>query len=105
MSLAKQTLEQLSQEPEAQHLARIRSDEIWLYRMTLATSRLEGRLEGEAKGRLEGQAALLLKQLSLRFGPPSEVTRARVAAATGAQLDAWAERVLTAQSVHDVLAP
>jgi predicted transposase/invertase (TIGR01784 family) len=117
MSLAKHTLEQLSQEPEIQYRARIREEEIKLYRMTLVASRLEGeakghaegeakgRLEGEAKGRLEGQAALLLKLLTLRFGPPTAATRACVAAATSAQLDTWAERVLNAPSLLDVLAP
>lgn len=101
MSLAKSSLEQLSQDPAAQRLARIRSDELELYRMTIVASRLEG----EAKGRIEGQAALLLKQLTLRFGPPSEATRARVTAASPAQLETWAERVLDASSLHDVLAP
>jgi len=109
MSVAKHTLEQLSLDPEAQRLARIRSDEIKLYRMTLVATHAEGeakgRAEGEAKGRAEGQAALLLKLLSLRFGPASEATCACVATATPAQLETWAERVLTGKSLHDVLAP
>jgi hypothetical protein len=65
--------------------------------MDLAISRAEG----EAKGRAE----LLLKLLGLRFGPPSAATRARVETATSDQLDAWAERVLTAQTLDDVLTP
>jgi hypothetical protein len=46
----------------------------------------------------------LLKQLALRFGPPSEAIRARVEAATIEQLDVWGERVLQAETMHEVLA-
>jgi predicted transposase/invertase (TIGR01784 family) len=121
MSLAKQTLEELEKDREAQRLARVRSDEIKFYNMTLVASRDEGRAEGEAKGRDEGRAEgetkgraegetkgraeIVGMLLSLRFGPPSEATRARVAAATSAQLEAWAARVLTASSLDEVLAP
>jgi predicted transposase/invertase (TIGR01784 family) len=105
MSLAKKTFEELNQDPEAQRLARIRSDEIKLYNMTLVASRDEGRAEGEAKGEAKGRAEILGMLLSLRFGPPSQATRARVAAATSAQLEAWAARVLTAASLDEVLAP
>ncbi len=99
MHLAKQTLEELSQDPETRRLARERADAIKLYEMELAASQAEARAEGEAHGR----AALLLKQLTLRFGPPSQETRARVEAATIEQLDVWAERVLTQGSLDGVL--
>jgi predicted transposase/invertase (TIGR01784 family) len=93
MSLAKQTLDQLSQDPEARRLAREREDAIKLYRMELVASKAEGKAE------------LLIKLLGLRFGPPSAATRARVEAASPKQLDAWAERVLTAKTLDEVLAP
>jgi hypothetical protein len=63
----------------------------------------EGRAEGEAKGKLNGQAELLLKQLSLRFGELSGDVQARVAAASLEQLAVYAERVLSAPSLDDVL--
>jgi Domain of unknown function (DUF4351) len=67
----------------------------------------EGRAEGEAKGRAEGklggQAELLLKQLSFRFGELSNDVQARVAAASLEQLAVYAERVLSAPSLDDVL--
>ena len=68
-----------------------------------ARGRAEGRAEGEAKGKVSGQAALLLKQLSLRFGELSNDVQARVAAASLEQLAVYAERVLSAPSLDDVL--
>ena len=93
MSLAKQTLEALSQDPDVLRLIREREDSRALYRIDLATSK-----------RL-GKAELLLDQLCERFGPPSDVTRARITSATSKQLDAWAKRILTAATLDDVLAP
>ena len=67
--------------------------------------REEGFVEGEAKGQARGRAAILLTQLALKFGAPSASTRQRVAAATIAELDAFAVRVLSAQTVHEVFDP
>jgi predicted transposase/invertase (TIGR01784 family) len=149
MSLAKQTLEALSQDPKVQRLARERAEAQIFYRMDLAASReeaeregreaglragiaegleegrraglqegrragleegrrdgrKEGRKEGRRDGRKEGRAGLLLELLALRFGDPSAVIRARVEAASIEELDAWAKRVLTAESLDEVLAP
>ena len=63
--------------------------------------REEGRAEGEAKGRAE----VVIKQLTLRFGPLSASTEARVRAASIAELDRIAERVLSARSLAEVLEP
>jgi predicted transposase/invertase (TIGR01784 family) len=108
MALAKQTLEQLSQDPEVRRLARDREDAIKLYQLDLLADRAELRAkdkaEGNAEGKAEGKAEALLKLLGLRFGPPSEATRARAETATIAQLDAWIERVLTAETLDEVLA-
>jgi hypothetical protein len=65
--------------------------------MTLA-ERL--RNEGSARGRAE----MLLKLLTLKFGPPSEDVRSRVQRADEPTLDRWAERVLTAGSVDELFA-
>jgi predicted transposase/invertase (TIGR01784 family) len=117
MSLAKETLDALSQDPKAQRLARERAEAQIFYRMDLAASREEaeregreaglraGREEGREEGLRGGRAALLLELLALRFGPPSAGVRARVEAAAIEQLDAWAKRLLTAASVDEVLAP
>jgi predicted transposase/invertase (TIGR01784 family) len=93
MSLAKKTLETLSQDPDVQRRAREREDARALYEIDLATSK-----------RL-GKAELLLELLGERFGPPSEATRARVTAATSKQLDTWAKRIFTATTLDEMLAP
>jgi len=59
----------------------------------------QGRAEGEARGRAE----IVLKLLTLRFGPLPEVATQRVRTATIAELDAFAERVLSANSLDEVL--
>ena len=63
-----------------------------------------GEAQGEARGELQGRRGMLRKLLTLRFGPlPTEAT-ARLDAADVAALDTWAERVLTAATLEDVLA-
>jgi hypothetical protein len=58
-----------------------------------------GRAEGEARGRAE----VVLRLLTLRFGPlPADVAE-RVRGADVSLLDAYAERLLTALSLEDVL--
>lgn len=93
MAIAKEALDQLSQDPTVHRMARERADAVKLYEMDLASCRAEG------------EAQLLLKQLGVRFGPVTETTRARVQSATVAQLEIWGERILSAQTLADVLGP
>jgi hypothetical protein len=58
-----------------------------------------------AQGMAEGRVEIVLKQLDLRFGPLSEAVQARVRGTQDAQLDAVAERVLTAQTLEEALSP
>lgn len=69
----------------------------------VAQGRAEGMAEGKAEGQLQGRAALLLRQLTRRFGelPPS--AEARLAAATIDELDEIGERLLSARSLEEVL--
>lgn len=62
-----------------------------------------GHEQGLEQGREQGQRSLLLKLLGIRFGalPSSVITQ--VNAAGGTQLDLWAERMLTATTLADVL--
>ena len=60
----------------------------------------EGRIEGEARG----EARLLRKQLSRRFGALPVWAEAKLAAAHPAQLEMWGERVLEARSLETVFA-
>lgn len=55
--------------------------------------------QGEAKGR----AALVVKLLTLRFGPLTQPVEAQIAGASVDELDEIAERSLTAQTLHEAL--
>jgi hypothetical protein len=57
--------------------------------------------EGKAEGRME----LTLKLLALRFGPLPDAAQTRVRSAQDAQLDAVAERMLTAHTLQEALGP
>lgn len=68
-----------------------------------AKGRAEGKAEGEAQGKIAGQAELLRKQLTLRFGELPAEARTRIADASLEQLEVYAERVLSAGSLDEVL--
>jgi len=65
----------------------------------------EGKTEGKAEGKAEGRVEIILKQLALRFGLLTEAIQTRVRSAQDTQLDAVAERVLTAQTLEEALRP
>ncbi len=75
------------------------------YQEELEQTRREARRDGAREGKREGRLEMLLKQLRRRFGdlPPAVV--ARIDEADTSLLDLWAERVLTAATLDDVLAP
>ena len=100
--------EQLTQDELKELLAKSVSKEVEEEIVTLSDRlREEGRIKGEAKGRAEGElhgrTVTLLKLLTLRFGQLPDAAVARVNAADVAELDTWAERVLTAPTLGDVL--
>jgi predicted transposase YdaD len=64
----------------------------------------KGMQQGLQMGQQEVRRTLLLRQLRLRFGELPEATVDRVNAAGVPQLDLWADRVITAASLDDVLA-
>lgn len=101
MSLAKQTLDHLSFDPEIHRRAREREDERRLHQIDMHAFRAEGKAEGMA----EGMATMLLKMLGLRFGPLPGPVHSRVEAATPEQLHTWAERVLKAATLDEVFTP
>lgn len=59
--------------------------------------------EGEAKGEVKGRASVVARQLALRFGPLTREVETRIAEASIAELDGIAERLLTAQTLHEAL--
>ena len=65
----------------------------------------ESREIGEAKGAAQGRRAMLGRQLRQRFGAiPARIAR-RLESATPEQLEAAADRVLTATSISEVFGP
>ena len=64
----------------------------------------KGRSEGRTEGRAEGQAGIVLRLLELRFGVLPDSVRERVRGASAPELEAWAEAVLAAASLDEVLA-
>jgi hypothetical protein len=57
------------------------------------------------QGKAEGRVELVLRLLTLRFGPLTEAIQARVRGAQNAQIDTVVERTLTAQTLDEALAP
>jgi predicted transposase YdaD len=68
-------------------------------------AREEGVAEGRKEGRQEGEAHALLRQLEVKFGPPSAELATRVRSAPPEQLDVWLTRILTANSIEQVFDP
>jgi hypothetical protein len=56
-----------------------------------------------AQGKAEGRVEIILMQLALRFGPLTEAVQTRVRGVQDARLSAVAERVLSAQTLAEVL--
>jgi hypothetical protein len=55
------------------------------------------------QGKAEGRMELILKLLALRFGPLPDAIQTRVRSAQDAQLDAVAERMLTAKTLEEAV--
>jgi len=87
--------------------AEAQEDIVTAYDRIHAEGEAEGEARGEAKGKaegkLDGRRAALAKQLQLKFGALDDVMRARLDTADEAQLDLWAERILFAASLDQML--
>jgi hypothetical protein len=62
----------------------------------------QGRQQGLHQGKLEGEAAVLERQLTKRFGSLSEEVRSRLHTASLEQLETWAECILDAPTLEAV---
>jgi len=60
---------------------------------------------GRKEGERNAERRVLLKQLRVRFGELPPAVIARIEAADVAELDAWAERVVTASRLDEVVGP
>ena len=65
-------------------------------------ARDEGMQRGMSRGRVEGERALLRRQLRRRFGVLSPETVERVGQASARDLESWAENVLDAGTLDEV---
>ncbi len=54
------------------------------------------------EGKMEGEAAVLERQLLKRFGPLNPTTEQKLKTATLAQLEVWTDRILDATRIEDV---
>ncbi len=68
----------------------------------ISRAREEGLQRGMQQGRVEGERALLERQLRRRFGLLSPQISARLGQASAADLETWAENVLDAPTLDDV---
>jgi flagellar biosynthesis/type III secretory pathway protein FliH len=66
-------------------------------------ARREGRQEGRREGKHLGEASLLRRLLDRRFGPLPAWVDERLAQASDAELEQWADRVLECASLEEVL--
>ena len=58
---------------------------------------------GEARGEQRGEARMLTRLLTLKFGPLSPETQQRISEADADTLLTWSERVLTANTIDEIL--
>ncbi|NEV65176.1 hypothetical protein [Thiorhodococcus minor] len=63
----------------------------------------QGLQQGVQQGVQQGEATILLRQFACKFGPDSaETYRARIESAEPEQLEAWSERILTADTPETI---
>jgi hypothetical protein len=65
--------------------------------------RQQGREQGLQQGLQQGEAAVLLRLIERKFGPPPPDIRERVLSADAERLLDWSERILTAETLESVL--
>jgi len=54
------------------------------------------------QGRQEGEATVLLRQFTRRFGPLGTATTEKIRQASSAELEQWADQILDATNLEDV---
>ena len=105
---AKAALDRLSADDVARLQAEQREMALLTFEAGMAAAREEaerkGRREGQLEGRAAGNAEMLLRMLTLKFGPQPASVAERLASASQAELLRWAERVLSAETLERVFA-
>ena len=65
--------------------------------------KMEGKIEGKKEGKKEGEMKILTRLLSRRFGQLPKWAESRISKAEPAQLENWADAVLDASNLTEVL--
>ena len=97
---AKDALDRLS----ADELAQLRAEHREMALLTFEASMAAAREEAEQKGRSAGAVAVLLRLLTIKFGPQPPSVAERLASASQPELLRWSERVLSADTLEGVFA-
>ncbi|RJO72264.1 hypothetical protein D5S18_24220 [Nocardia panacis] len=71
----------------------------------IAQGETKGRIEGRIAGRAEGRAETLIEQMQLKFGPIPERVITAVQTADTTQLKTCAARILTAETLTELILP
>lgn len=74
-----------------------------VYMTTAKMLEAKGHAVGHAEGRVEGQAETLIQLLTIKFGPLHQATVDAVRNASVDQLQTWTTRILSADTIDDVL--
>jgi len=69
----------------------------------ITTAERIGIQKGRKECRQEGEVAMLLRLIARKFGPPTEPVRERIERADPETLVEWSDRILTAQTLAEVL--
>lgn len=76
-----------------------------LFAQGKAAGKAEGRTEGYESGERNGRVAFAARLLTVRFGPLGAEVQSRLASASLSELDALADRLLTARTLQEALGP
>lgn len=101
---AKDALDRLSADELAQIQAEHREMALLTYEAGMAAARHEAQEAGRQEGRQEGEAEMLLRLLTIKFGPQAAGVAERLAGASHGELLRWLERVLSADGIDAVFA-
>ena len=99
---ARRRLEVISGDEEERIRAMLREKAQRDEKSLLNWAQRQGKAEGLEQGRLEGEAAVLRRQLTRRFGPLSPQALNRIQSADLATLECWTDRIFDAASVEAV---
>ena len=93
---------ELSADDEAKRLAFVRERAIWDEKAALSAARKQGLAEGHAEGELSGKRMQLRRQVLRKFSHVPEVYLAEIDTATSAQLEEWADGILSAATLAEL---